>query len=1210
MSSLTRPAPPDQEQREDALDARRSILIQAPAGSGKTDLLTRRFLRLLAEVDDPGRIVAITFTKAAAAEMRNRILAELEKAGERGGQAPPDDEFSMEALANRALLHSNKLGWDLLKMPAQLRISTIDSFCRDLALQLPLLSGLGGGLEITENPGELYHRAARRTLEQVGRTDADLAAPDLSPAIEALLLWRDNGWQEMENLLVTMLEQRDRWMQGFLFAREPDWNALREKLERPFARVVAEALAEMDLVLDQETRDEAMDLARFACGQRSKWKQCRLFQISGLKCEPFAGTAELEQARQGYHCLADLLLTAGGTFRKSITVTLGFPKESPDEKQRILDLIGRLRGIPDFERKLCAVRDLPPARYPEEDWQIVRACFTLLRRAALELQIDFAEAGMVDFAEVAQVALRVLHGEDGLPSDAALAVADGIQHLLVDEFQDTSRRQHKLISALVAAWPDFEGRTVFVVGDPMQSIYFFRDADAELFPRVREVGLELPDAEPLRFKFVPLSSNFRSAPQLVQQLNEAFTRIFAMNDGSGLSFTEAMPARIAEPDSEARVHLHLDFVPQTVRGNSSDPDAVRRKSDVLERRTSAHEEQTQEIVALIESYRDGVEAARARGEKFRIAVLGRTYKSLDPVAQALREAAIPFRAVDLEKLGERPEVRDVLALARALFNPEDRVAWLGVLRAPWCGLSLADLYKLTSADDAEVLRRPVPELLASRMNLMSMEGQAAVRRVLEALARVDGLRSAQPTASLGTWLEQVWLQLGGADCVDATGRANLSLLWKCLDGLEKGEPDLFGTALGAALAKLTAQPDPTASSDYGVQLMSIHKAKGLEFEVVIVPDLQAGCGRNGFKLLSWLERGLPFADESGDITEFLVAPLPSKGAESGKCKRWVDRVYREREAQETRRILYVAATRAREELHLFARPDYRVDHDGNYSLCDPKASLLATAWPALRDETRRRFEAWARIPENSQIGSIAAANAGNLVMMPRPAKPAIVWRLPPDYVNDRSNPAFDRRENSVAGLAEPGLYQRHAGGMHSRALGKAVHALFEDIALLRTKLDWPSTRTALQSSQPRVIAQLRTAGVSHVQAAKMAGQALEIALKASYDENAQWILSVHSDAASEVRWAGVIGGNLHEVRVDRIFRAGVEPGTEAGNVWWIIDYKTAHERGTEALEKLRAVFAPQLELYARVLRNLHGKDAEVRAGLYYPRMLAFDWWPL
>src|SRR4051794_23255974 len=258
MSSATRPAPPpDQRQRERALDAARSILVEAPAGSGKTDLLTRRFLRLLAEVENPGQIVAITFTKAAAAEMRNRILSELEKAA--GGQARNEDEFSMEALAQRALERSRALGWDLLRMPAQLRISTIDSFCRDLALQEPLLSGLGGGLDITENATELYHRAARRTLEQIGKPDSDLSAPALSPAIEALLGWRDNGWQDLESLLGTMLAQRDRWMQDFVVGAKPDWDALRERLERPFARVVEEAVGELDQLLDPETRDEAMD---------------------------------------------------------------------------------------------------------------------------------------------------------------------------------------------------------------------------------------------------------------------------------------------------------------------------------------------------------------------------------------------------------------------------------------------------------------------------------------------------------------------------------------------------------------------------------------------------------------------------------------------------------------------------------------------------------------------------------------------------------------------------------------------------------------------------------------------------------------------------------------------------------------------------------------------------------------------------------------
>ena len=142
-NSTSRQTPPDQPQRDQALDPSRSILVQAPAGSGKTTLLTERFLTLLGEVDDPGQIVAITFTNAAAAEMRNRILDELRK---------PEPS----ALAQRALERSNALGWKLLDLPAQLRISTIDSFCRDLALQQPLLSGLGGGLDIAEQPDNLH----------------------------------------------------------------------------------------------------------------------------------------------------------------------------------------------------------------------------------------------------------------------------------------------------------------------------------------------------------------------------------------------------------------------------------------------------------------------------------------------------------------------------------------------------------------------------------------------------------------------------------------------------------------------------------------------------------------------------------------------------------------------------------------------------------------------------------------------------------------------------------------------------------------------------------------------------------------------------------------------------------------------------------------------------------------------------------------------
>lgn len=1215
MSRLIRVAPPDQAQRERALDPDHSFLVQAPAGSGKTDLLTRRFLRLLAEVNDPAQIVAITFTKAAAAEMRHRILSELEKAATNPDQTYATDEFSMEALAHRALQHSYALDWKLLDLPAQLRISTIDSFCRDLALQQPLLSGLGGALEISEQPDELYRRAARRTLEQIGKTAPSPNAV-LSPAIEALLLWRDNGWQEMENLLVIMLSQRDRWMHDFVLNREPDWEALRMRLERPFSRAVSESLDAIRQLLEHcpGASDEAMELARFACENSGNVLHRELSELAEFPCGPFTTSDELKEAHQAYVCVAQLLLTNEGEFRKTVNKNNGFPPERKGEKQRLLALIGDLDAIPGFKAALAALRDLPPARYPEDDWQIVRACFTLLRHAAAELQVAFAEAGVVDYSEVAQIAQRVLAGEDGFPTDAAITTADGIHHLLVDEFQDTSRRQHRLIGSLVAAWPDQESRTLFVVGDPMQSIYFFRDADAELFPRVKTIGLELTNAEPLGLHFVPLASNFRTTPSLVKKLNEAFSRIFAEDDGSGVTFSKAQPARTEENSAGTDLQLHLDFVPQRVRGNSSDPDAERKKAEAEETREAAHEAQTQQIVELIRSQTAAMEKARERNEKYRIAVLGRTRTALAPIAEALREAAIPFRAVDLERLGSRPEVLDALTLARALLNREDRVAWLGMLRAPWCGLSLADLHKLTSDDNPELLCRPVVELLEERLPLLSDEGCRAADRVLRVMNTVPSLLTALPTAALGTQLEQVWLRLGGADCVDATALENLELLWNSLDSLPNGGPDLLSNRLATALEKLTGKPDPAAEADWGVQLMTIHKSKGLEFEVVIVPELQAGSGRSNGKLLSWLERGLAAPDDTGEITEFLVAPLPSKGGDSGKAKQWVDRVYRAREAQETRRILYVATTRAREELHVFARLDYKTESNGTLTLCEPSGSLILTAWPAMEEEVREQFENWKADETEKEIETIAAADASNLLFMPASAKPTILRRLPIDYQpSGAPGLPFTQMQSDMVGPGDSRLYRRHEGGMISRALGNAVHALLEQLARLRTTSNWEAARAALQRLEPRIAAQVRATGMSQAHATTIAAQALDAAMRASLDPVAEWILSPHVDAASEVRWAGVIAGKLRTVQVDRVFRAGSMPQSEGQNAWWIIDYKTAHPDlmdTAEALAQFRVQFAPQLELYAEVLRNLHGMSTDIRAGLYYPRMLQFDWWTL
>ncbi len=1227
--------PPDQAQRERALDPANSILVQAPAGSGKTDLLTRRFLRLLTEVEDPAQIVAITFTKAAAAEMRHRILTELEKAAPPADPATPTDPFSMETLARQALARSQALGWNLLDQPAQLRISTIDSFCRDLALQQPLLSGLGDGLGIYDQPDELYRRAARQALQQIDGPDRALRS-----AIEALLLWRDNNWQEMEDQLVEMLKSRNHWMHDFVLEHEQDWDALRERLERPFAKAIQQSLSELGQLLDQvpASREQALALARFACQQGAADRFQSLAEQPNFPSD-FTNTDTLDEAHAAHVCLADLLLTLDGNFRKTVDKRLGFPADRKAEKAQLLALIVQLAAVPTLESALAAVRTLPPARYSDEDWQIVRACFTLLRNAAGQLRVVFAEAGAVDYIEVAQIALNVLQDPDGQPTDAALSVADSIHHILVDEFQDTSRRQHELLRRLIAAWPEREGRSCFVVGDPMQSIYFFRDADAELFPRVKAAGLEIPGTGPLLFDPVALTSNFRTTPPLVNELNQVFAQVFAENDRSGVTFSPADPARIGEPAPTKPFELHINFVPQISRNTISTTDSI----DASDPPQSA---QIEEILALIQSHRGRTEQARISGDKYRVAVLGRTRNALAPIAQALRAAKIPFRSVDLEKLSARPEVLDALALARALLNPIDRVAWLGTLRAPWCGLSLADLHTLTSADSPELLARPIPELLAERLQLLSNDGRQAAKRLLEVLSVAPALRFAQPTASLGTWLQQVWLRLGGAQCVDPTALANLDLLWQSLDSLPNGEQDLLGPALDAALKTLTAQPDPETSTDCGVQLMTIHKSKGLEFEVVIVPELQAGSSRGKSRMLSWLERGLPpensahETDGSPDVTEFLVAPLQSKGADRGSAKQWVDRVYADREKQETRRILYVAATRARDQLHFFAQPACKQDKNGEWTLSEPKDSLLATVWPALHHEIEQRFEVWKSAiaepvtdAEPAILDSLAASAEYNLLVMPAPIKPTMLRRLPPGYrlALQPTGSLIPIQTEGAPGPGSPrtGLlsgggdldsetgdiveYQRHEGGLHSRALGTAVHSLLESLSNLRKTSDWPQARSALKQLQPRIAAQIRATGIDPARSAVLAAEALQLALAASNDTTGQWILSPHSGEASEARWTGLIAGVLRTVQVDRVFRAGLLPLSTGSEAWWIIDYKTAHADipdPTAAVPQLRATFAPQLKTYAQVLRNLQVEDAPIRAGLYYPRMMLFDWWEI
>ncbi|MFZ0932845.1 MAG: UvrD-helicase domain-containing protein, partial [Bryobacteraceae bacterium] len=222
---------PDAAQRRRALDPSRSFLVQAPAGSGKTELLNQRLLTLLARVDEPEAVLAITFTKKAAGEMRLRIVKALRDSV---GPRPEEEHKALTwELAVAVRERSEALGWNLFSNPARLRIRTIDSLCAALTRQMPWVSRMGAPPDVVDAPGELYADAARRTIELL---ETEVWNEDVA----ALLQHLDNDFQTLQGLLAGMLARRDQWLRHIAGSRDPD--QARPALEEALRNVIHDGL--------------------------------------------------------------------------------------------------------------------------------------------------------------------------------------------------------------------------------------------------------------------------------------------------------------------------------------------------------------------------------------------------------------------------------------------------------------------------------------------------------------------------------------------------------------------------------------------------------------------------------------------------------------------------------------------------------------------------------------------------------------------------------------------------------------------------------------------------------------------------------------------------------------------------------------------------------------------------------------------------------
>ena len=1107
---------PDHKQRSRALDCSRSFIVQAPAGSGKTALLIQRFLALLARVSGPEAIVAITFTRKAAAEMRHRVMAALRSASGPRPLAP--HEVQTWRLAREVIARDKNLAWRLTEHPARLRIQTIDSLCAMLVRQMPWLSRMGAGMRPHDNAGQLYRKAARRTLAMLG---ARGTPEEVSNALAIVYSHLDNNAATLERLLGDMLGRRDQWLR-YVHGSSPDL-LMRERLESAIAAFITADLKRLEAAFPARHRAETVALARFAAGNLegdapgSPIHACR-----GLAQFPDA-TANALPAWQG---IAELFVTGAGKRRKSLNKNLGFPPTAAGRSAK-----ERLKAIelaPEVITLLYELRFAPPSRFDEGQWTVLASLMRLLPVAVGGLRQVFQDEGSVDFTEIAIRAQDAI-GPGKTPGGAVRPLDYPIRHLLIDEFQDTSQSQFDLLSRLIRDWQPEDGRTVFAVGDPMQSIYGFREAEVGLFLRARKRGIGGVSLEALT-----LSTNFRSSTAIVEWVNHALSKAFPQSEDvltGGVTYEPSVAFKGEIAGSAVQIHpfFSKDPIPEAER-----------------------------VLEIID------EAQTGRPDET-IAVLVQARSHLAGIVSALRQRGRKFRAVEIDALGERPVVRDLMSLTLALMHPGDRIAWLSILRAPWCGLTLADLEALAGESAIwDQLQNP------AALELMSPDGRMRLGRVIPLFREALALKGKLPVRR---WVEAVWIALGGPACLRTRteledAAAYLDLLEGCVDGPDLRDEKQFAKDVSG----LFASADDEGSGK--LELMTIHKAKGLEFDTVILP----GLGRTTRPADNPLLLVREFMD--GDRSSLVLAPIKATGGEMDYIYAYLNRIERKRQRNEKTRLLYVAATRARTSLHLLGHA--KVDPERR--LFRPRAESLLRK---LRDTAEPVF--LAALPHGAE------EEASDEPPKEVPAGIPLT-RVTSGWVPAEPPPDAEWTASSRAGAVdaeEPQDVTYEWAGDLQRRLGVVVHNVLQ-------RLHVPEQEQFGEDTLRAALSHEGLHGDALDEAVSLARVALTNTLS---DERGRWILSRHDSDKREFALATVEKGRVRHIVVDRTF---VDAGKR-----WIIDYKTGTHTGGDLesfLDDERERYRAQLEGYARALRSMDSRPVPIYLGLYFPMLRGWRQW--
>lgn len=1106
----------DQSIRKQALDPTRSYIVQAPAGSGKTELLVQRFLKLLSAASTPEEIVAITFTRKSAIEMRERILEALNAV--KNQKRPGDNHKILTWTLAKAVIERNEhVYWKLEINPNRLRILTIDALAHQIYSKVPILKGFGVPPSIKEGKEiEVFYRYA---VEQL------LMLDDHIHILEQLLLHLDNKADLLKKLLIKMLSQREQWV-GYVIDYYSNPNVLKKKLEKALEFIALDAMQRAYDLINKTLAVQLIPLIQFAGFNMEQIKPdnlistcCSLKKLPKINIKNFLV----------WKGIAKLLLTKNGEWRKRIDKSVGFPVDTRYKQQKLQmqNLLKQLGTNNPLRIVLQEIQNCPSIKYTESQWCILYTLISLLPFLVARLQAIFHDHNIVDFTEVTLGALRAL-GNIDQPSDYALQLDAQIHHLLIDEFQDTSIIQFRLIEALIAEWQPNDGRTLFLVGDPMQSIYRFRQAEVGLFLQVKAKGIGNIRLTPLI-----LYNNFRSQKALIEWFNFIFKHLFPTEANSWLGSIPYSSSYAANDNSSIRTEINFHLLAST-------------------------QDEAQKIIKIIQT-------CRAKDNNTTIALLVRSRSHLIEIIPALRDTSFSFNAVEVEELGNRIEIQDLLYLTRAFHHLGDRIAWLAILRAPWCGLFLEDIHRLCLHSGDNPLWLAIQQM--DTLKDLTSDGKKRLRRIIPILSHALHNRD---RLSLAIWIERAWIALGGPACLNksvelVSVRAYFSLL-------EAIENEFTIERLTEELQELYAPIDnPTPQA---IQIMTIHKAKGLEFDHVIIPSLERTPKEKDDLLLQWLDRPLPTG-----ASNLILAPLKGSSEKSDPLHTYLKQIEKKKSDNEIVRLFYVAATRAKIGLHFLLT--LKREKAQSVITPPPNGSFANLLWGVCKEEIQKS------IPPYKETKIL------------EPKKRKWLYRLSSEWTAPISFKTLPYPSTApMSSSIEPIVDQSQT------IVGTVIHQLLKKISIEEIK-SWNEKR--IISSKPFIKHLLFQAGISSSQlhpSIALIEKAIRLTLS---DPKGRWILSPHFQHQSEYHISTIEGHELIDYVIDRTF-------IDDRGMRWIIDYKSTtpvKQSLSLFLRQQRILHESQLNQYAKAFQLLEDRpNKPIKLGLYFPLYQGWCEWEL